>query len=137
MSGDTKDDILIALGVLIILIPIGREIVNSIIQKKRFPIGYIVILLIVSFGLYYFGRDKNSRDNASQKGLTDSVSLLHVDWQKSDSARSAENNSTRIFLDSLKDKYNIIRNSKNEPIFINNGKSVNVVTNKGKMDIKM
>ena len=137
MSSILKDNIFFILGILIATIQVIREIVKSR-NGSKVPTGYLAFLFVATAFLIYFGFEKNRRDNNDKQALNDSISSVNGLLKKSDSSRAADNASTRQFLESLKFKFNITRDSSdNLPVFINNGKSVNIAYNDGKIHINM
>lgn len=118
MSDDFKDNALICVGILMITIPLARDNykkgVYSKTSKKLYALAYCLLSIII----IWLQCDKGQRDNKEKKDLNINISSLHKENGNISKSLDSCILTTKIFLDTLSKKFEIIRDSNNKPIYI-------------------
>lgn len=124
MGDNTKDIILYIISILIVIVPLLRELFKNLSKLGRSI--YIIFLILAGSGLILLGIDKITRNNSDQTQMQANLDIIKA-------AYSSDTTENRKFLNALSTKFNIVKDANNQPkenktfnTHIRNAKTVNI-----------
>jgi len=112
MSDNLKEIILYVIGIVIVIVPLTKELFEIKIKK----IYYLAFLIITAIGLFYFGIDKIYRDQSTKDSSEKKIIGLTAKIDKLAKSSDKQSQDYKDFLKKLDEKFNIVRGPNGDPV---------------------